>query len=40
MTKHKVTTREEWLAARNELLAKEKELGRRGEYHDTDAAGR
>jgi predicted dithiol-disulfide oxidoreductase (DUF899 family) len=31
MTKHKVTTREEWLAARGELLAKEKELTRRGD---------
>jgi predicted dithiol-disulfide oxidoreductase (DUF899 family) len=29
--KHKVGTREEWLAARNELLAKEKELTRRGD---------
>src|SRR5262249_2640949 len=31
MTKHKVTTREEWLAVRGELLAKEKELTRRGD---------
>ena len=31
MTKHKVATREEWLAARGELLAKEKELTRRGD---------
>ena len=31
MTKHKVTTREEWLAARGELLAREKELTRRGD---------
>ena len=31
MTKHKVTTREEWLAIRGELLAKEKELTRRGD---------
>ena len=31
MTKHKVTTREEWLAARGELLPKEKELTRRGD---------
>jgi predicted dithiol-disulfide oxidoreductase (DUF899 family) len=31
MTKHKVTTREEWLAIRGELLAKEKELTRRDE---------
>ena len=37
MTRHKVTTREEWLAARSELLAKEKELTRRG---DQLAAGR
>jgi predicted dithiol-disulfide oxidoreductase (DUF899 family) len=29
--KHKVGTREEWLAARNALLAKEKELTRRGD---------
>jgi Bacterial protein of unknown function (DUF899) len=26
MMKHEVATREEWLAARNQLLAKEKEL--------------
>ncbi len=31
MTTHRVGTREEWLAARNELLAKEKELTRRGD---------
>ena len=31
MTTHKVGTREEWLAARGELLAKEKELTRRGD---------
>lgn len=31
MEKHSVGTREEWLAARNELLAKEKELTRRGD---------
>ncbi len=31
MTSHKTGTREEWLAARNELLAKEKELTRRGD---------
>jgi predicted dithiol-disulfide oxidoreductase (DUF899 family) len=31
MTKHKVTTREEWLAARAALLAREKELTRRGD---------
>jgi Bacterial protein of unknown function (DUF899) len=31
MMKHKVATREEWLAARNQLLAKEKELTRRGD---------
>ena len=31
MTKHKVTTREKWLAIRGELLAKEKELTRRGD---------
>jgi predicted dithiol-disulfide oxidoreductase (DUF899 family) len=31
MTKHKVATREEWLAARGELLAREKELTRRGD---------
>jgi hypothetical protein len=29
--KHKVATREEWLAARGELLAREKELTRRGD---------
>jgi predicted dithiol-disulfide oxidoreductase (DUF899 family) len=31
MTDHKTGTREEWLAARNELLAKEKEHTRRGD---------
>jgi predicted dithiol-disulfide oxidoreductase (DUF899 family) len=31
MTKHKVATREEWLAARNELLAREKDITRRGD---------
>ena len=31
MVKHKVATREEWLAARNQLLAQEKELTRRGD---------
>src|SRR5712671_2222246 len=31
MTKHKVATREEWLAARGELLAREKKLTRRGD---------
>jgi predicted dithiol-disulfide oxidoreductase (DUF899 family) len=31
MTKHKVGTREEWLAARNELLEGEKELTRRND---------
>jgi predicted dithiol-disulfide oxidoreductase (DUF899 family) len=31
MMKHKVATRQEWLAARNQLLAKEKELTRRGD---------
>jgi predicted dithiol-disulfide oxidoreductase (DUF899 family) len=31
MAKHKVGTREEWLAARNELLAREKELTRRND---------
>ena len=31
MTSHKIGTREEWLAARNELLAKEKELTRRND---------
>jgi predicted dithiol-disulfide oxidoreductase (DUF899 family) len=31
MTKHKVATREEWQAARDELLAQEKELTRRGD---------
>jgi predicted dithiol-disulfide oxidoreductase (DUF899 family) len=31
MTTHQVGTREEWLAARSELLAKEKELTRRGD---------
>src|SRR6516225_3996176 len=31
MTTHKVGTREEWLAARSQLLAKEKELTRRGD---------
>src|ERR1700730_9819422 len=31
MTKHKVATREEWLAARGELLARGKELTRRND---------
>jgi predicted dithiol-disulfide oxidoreductase (DUF899 family) len=31
MVKHKVAAREEWLAARNQLLAQEKELTRRGD---------
>jgi predicted dithiol-disulfide oxidoreductase (DUF899 family) len=31
MAKHKMATREEWQAARNELLAQEKELTRRGD---------
>ncbi len=31
MTKHSVATREEWLAARGELLAQEKELTRRSD---------
>ena len=31
MVKHKVATREEWLAAHNQLLAQEKELTRRGD---------
>jgi predicted dithiol-disulfide oxidoreductase (DUF899 family) len=31
MTDHKTGTREEWLAARNKLLAKEKELTRMGD---------
>jgi predicted dithiol-disulfide oxidoreductase (DUF899 family) len=31
MVQHKVATREEWQAARNELLAREKELTRRGD---------
>src|SRR6266566_9792306 len=31
MMRHKVATREEWLAARGELLAREKELTRRGD---------
>ncbi len=31
MVKHKVATREEWLAAGNQLLAQEKELTRRGD---------
>ena len=31
MENHKVGTREEWLAARSELMAKEKELTRRGD---------
>jgi predicted dithiol-disulfide oxidoreductase (DUF899 family) len=31
MVKHDVAAREEWLAARNQLLAKEKELTRRGD---------
>ena len=31
MVKRKVATREEWLAVRNQLLAKEKELTRRGD---------
>ena len=37
MVQHKTATREEWLAARNELLAAEKELTRRG---DQLSAGR
>ena len=37
MTNHTVATREEWLSARDELLAREKELTRRG---DQLAAGR
>jgi predicted dithiol-disulfide oxidoreductase (DUF899 family) len=32
MTNHKVATREEWQAARDELLAREKELTRRGDH--------
>jgi len=31
MTNHRIVTREEWLAARNELLVREKELTRRGD---------
>ena len=31
MVQHKTATREEWLAARNQLLAAEKELTRRGD---------
>ena len=31
MTKHNVGTQEEWQAARDELLAEEKELTRRGD---------
>ena len=31
MVKHQVATREEWLAARNQLLAQEKKLTRRGD---------
>jgi predicted dithiol-disulfide oxidoreductase (DUF899 family) len=31
MTEHKVATREEWLAARNALLEREKELTRRND---------
>jgi predicted dithiol-disulfide oxidoreductase (DUF899 family) len=31
MTKHRIATRQEWLAARGELLSREKELTRRGD---------
>jgi predicted dithiol-disulfide oxidoreductase (DUF899 family) len=31
MTKHKISSREEWQAARDELLAQEKEHTRRGD---------
>jgi Bacterial protein of unknown function (DUF899) len=37
--KHKVGTREEWLAARNELLAKEKELTRRNDQIAAERRG-
>ncbi len=36
MSSHKTGTREQWLAARNELLAKEKELTRRGDQFATE----
>ena len=39
MVKHKVATREEWLAARSELLAKEKELTRRGDQLAAERRG-
>ncbi len=39
MTTHKVGTREEWLAARNQLLAKEKELTRRGDQLAAERRG-
>jgi predicted dithiol-disulfide oxidoreductase (DUF899 family) len=37
--KHRVGTREEWLAARNELLAKEKELTRRNDQLAAERRG-
>jgi len=39
MVQHKVTTREEWQAARNELLAREKELTRRGDQLAAERRG-
>jgi predicted dithiol-disulfide oxidoreductase (DUF899 family) len=33
MTRHGVGTHDEWLAAREELLAREKELTRRADWH-------
>ncbi len=40
MTTHRVGTREDWLAARNRLLAKEKELTRRGDQLAAERRGR
>ena len=39
MTSHRTGTREEWLAARGELLAKEKELTRRGDQLAAERRG-
>jgi len=39
MTTHQTGTREEWLAARNQLLAKEKELTRRGDQLAAERRG-
>ncbi len=39
MVQHKTATREEWLAARNQLLAAEKELTRRGDQLAAERRG-